>query len=216
MLRRAAKTCYFLNRRAVTMHTKTAYDYAYDPKERATFLFHLKWLEGFQFTGPEEHLTRGGLYALAGQWDRFCRALGDEAMGVDSKFATNRDRLEHRDELVERIEAILATAPVAEWVERLEAAAVPCGPIYEFDQVFEDPQVQHLGLVTEMEQPEYGPVRMLSFPFVPSATPATVRRAAPRLGEHTLEALQELGLERAEIDRLASVGAIGLSSEARV
>src|SRR5207244_4083208 len=67
------------DRRAVTMHTKTAYDYAYDPKERATFLFHLKWLEGFQFTGPEEHLTRGELYALAGHWDRaradFARAI---------------------------------------------------------------------------------------------------------------------------------------------
>src|SRR5262249_45665981 len=134
----------------------------------------------------------------AGQWDRFCGALGDEAMRTDTKFATNGERLKHRDELIERIERRLATAPVAEWVDRLEKAPVPCGPIYEFDQVFEDPQVEHLGLVTEMAQPDFGPVRMLSFPFTASGAPTSVRRPAPRLGEHTVEVLEELGLEAAE------------------
>ena len=108
------------------------------------------------------------------------------------------------------IEATLATATTAEWVERLAAASVAAGPIYEFDEVFEDPQVRHLGLVTEVEQPGYGPVRMLDFPFRATGTPTPVRRPAPRLGEHTAEVLAELGLAPAEIDRLAAAGAVAL------
>ena len=80
--------------------------------------------------------------------------------------------------------------------------------------MFEDPQVRHLGLLTELDQPGYGPVKMLDFPFKASATPASIRRPAPRLGEHTAEVLGELGLEPAEIERLATVGAIGLGSGA--
>ena len=111
-----------------------------------------------------------------------------------------------------RVEAVLVTAPAAEWVARFEAAAIAAGPIYEFDEVFEDAQAQHRGLVTEIDQPGLGPVRMLDFPFKASATPAEIRRPAPRLGEHTAEVLGELGLDAAEIERLAAVGAISLAS----
>jgi crotonobetainyl-CoA:carnitine CoA-transferase CaiB-like acyl-CoA transferase len=144
------------------------------------------------------------------QWGRFCRVLADDAMAAEPRFATNASRLAHHAELKARIEATLATATTAEWVERLAAASVAAGPIYEFDEVFEDPQVRHLGLVTEVEQPGYGPVRMLDFPFRASGTPTPVRRPAPRLGEHTAEVLAELGLAPAEIDRLAAAGAVAL------
>ena len=99
-------------------------------------------------------------------------------------------------------------ASTADWLARFEPAAVPCGPIYEFDQVFEDAQLRHLGLVTEVDQPDYGPVRMLRTPFFSSALPPPAYRPAPRLGEHTTEVLTELGLEAEEIARLAGVGAI--------
>ena len=147
------------------------------------------------------------------QWDRFCRVLGDEVLRLEPRFATNADRLAHHAELRARVETALATAPTAEWVARFEAAAIAAGPIYEFDEVFADPQVRHLGLVTEVEQPGYGTVRMLDFPFGASATPSRVRRPAPRLGEHTAEVLAQLGLPAAEIERLATEGAVALAGD---
>jgi crotonobetainyl-CoA:carnitine CoA-transferase CaiB-like acyl-CoA transferase len=142
------------------------------------------------------------------QWERFCRALGDPDMATDPRFSTNDARLAHRDEFRARVERALATDSTTEWVQRLEKAAIACGPIYELDEVFQDPQVQHLELVTEVEQPGLGPVRMLGFPFRLSAGPIGVRRPAPRLGEHTDEVLEELGLEPTEIKRLLDAGVV--------
>ena len=144
------------------------------------------------------------------QWDRFCRVLGDEELRLDPRFSTAPARLLHRDELAARIERSIATAPTAEWVARFEAASIACGPIYEFDEVFEDPQVRHLGLLTEMEQPGHGLVRMLGLPFSASAMEPSIRRPAPLLGEHTAEVLGELGLRQTEIERLAAEAAIAL------
>jgi len=145
------------------------------------------------------------------QYARLCKLLGDEGLAADPKFATNDSRLAHHDELRARIEAALARATTVEWVRRFEAAQIAAGPIYEFDEVFEDPQVKHLGLVTEIDQPGYGKAKMLAFPVHASATPATIRRPAPRLGEHTAEVLGELGLPRTEIDRLAAAGVVALA-----
>ncbi len=148
------------------------------------------------------------------QWGRFCAVLGDPVLAGDPRFATNASRLEHHAEMKARIEAVLATAPTARWVERFEEAAVACGPIYEFDEVFQDPQVRHLGLVAEVEQPGYGRVRMLGFPFAASATPAARPRPAPRLGEHTAAVLEEIGVARGDIERLAAAGVIALDPHA--
>src|SRR5262249_8084363 len=104
--------------------------------------------------------------------------------------------------------------PTAAWVERFAAASIAAGPIYEFDEVFEDPQVQHLELVSQMTQPGHGDVRMLGFPFRASGATFPVRRPAPLLGEHTAEVLTELGPARAEIDRLAAASAIELGTAA--
>jgi crotonobetainyl-CoA:carnitine CoA-transferase CaiB-like acyl-CoA transferase len=145
------------------------------------------------------------------QYDRFCRTLGDETLRTDPRFATNDARLVNHDELKARVEAALAGATTAEWVGRFEAAQVAAGPIYEFDEVFEDPQVKHLGLVAEVEQPGYGRARMLAFPVRASKTPAAIRRPSPLLGEHTAEVLAELGLAREEIDRLAAAGVVALA-----
>ncbi len=144
------------------------------------------------------------------QYGRFCRVLGDETLATDPKFATNDSRLAHHDELKARVEAALAAATAAEWVARFEASQVAAGPIYEFDEVFEDPQVKHLDLVAEVDQPGYGKAKMLAFPVRASATPARIRRPAPLLGEHTAEVLGELGLPKAEIERLAAAGVIAL------
>jgi crotonobetainyl-CoA:carnitine CoA-transferase CaiB-like acyl-CoA transferase len=138
------------------------------------------------------------------QWARFCEALGDRGMADDPAFATNDARVAHREQFRARVERTLATEDTATWVSRLEKAAIACGPIYEFDEVFTDPQVRHLELVAEVDQPGLGPVRMLGFPFKISAGAVGIRRPAPRLGEHTREVLAELGLGPAEIERLAT------------
>mgnify|MGYP001604521916 FL=1 len=145
------------------------------------------------------------------QYGRFWRVLDDETLATDPKFATNDSRLAHHEEFKARVEAALAAATAAEWVTRFEAAQVAAGPIYEFDEVFEDPQVKHLGLVAEVDQPGFGKARMLAFPVRASATPARIRRPAPLLGEHTAEVLGELGLPKAEIERLAAAGVIALA-----
>jgi glutaryl-CoA transferase len=151
------------------------------------------------------------------QWDRFCRVLGDEVLRTDARFTTNDARLANRAETTARIEAALAEAQTAEWVARFEKASIAAGPIYEFDEVFADPHVREVGLVTEVAQPGYaahdGRVRMLAFPFRASAAPATIRRPSPLPGQHTAEVLAELGLERPEIERLAAAGAIALGDE---
>ena len=104
-----------------------------------------------------------------------------------------------------------AAGTTAEWVARFERAQVAAGPIYEFDEVFEDPQVKHLGLVATVEQPGYGSARMLGFPVRASVTPGTIRRPAPLLGQHTAEILGELGLPATEIERLAGAGVVALA-----
>jgi crotonobetainyl-CoA:carnitine CoA-transferase CaiB-like acyl-CoA transferase len=166
----------------------------------------------------EAFQTKDGLINVVlmnpGQWERFCDALGDRPLARDPRFATNEARLAHREAFRARVEQTLATATIAEWVARFEQAAIASGPIYEFDEVFEDPQVRHLGLVTEVDQPGLGRTRMLGFPFRASAALFAVRRPAPRLGEHSAEVLAELGLERPEIERLAGAGVIGLGAVA--
>lgn len=149
----------------------------------------------------------------AAQWGRFCHALGDPAMESDPRFADNPARLANHAAFKARVEAILGTGSATDWVARLEAGGIAAGPIYEFDEVFEDPQVRHLGLVAEVEQPGAGKMKMLTFPGRASATPPRIDRPAPLLGQHTAEVLAELGLSREEIDRLAAASVIALGEQ---
>jgi len=143
--------------------------------------------------------TRDGYINLAAlspaQWQNLCETLGREELAADPRFATNAARMENRQTLVREIEAGLATRSTAEWVNAMTAAGVPAGPIYDFAQVFADPQTQARAMVEEIEHPEAGRVRTLGFPLKMSATPPGVRRPPPLLGEHTAEILRELGIE---------------------
>jgi crotonobetainyl-CoA:carnitine CoA-transferase CaiB-like acyl-CoA transferase len=145
------------------------------------------------------------------QYRKFCRALSAEALITEPRFATNEARLANHPDFKTRVEAALATRPVAEWVERLIAAGIAAGPIYELDQVFEDSQVRHMGMVREVDQPGLGSVHMLGFPFAIGGRRPPVRRPAPRLGQHTREVLVELEISEIDVDRLVGLGAVAVA-----
>ena len=142
------------------------------------------------------------------QYVKLCRVLGDEALVTDPRFATNEARIAHHPEFKTRLERALSARTVAEWVERMIAAGIAAGPIYEFDQVFDDAQIRHMGMVRDVEQPGLGAVRMLGFPFAVGGARPPVRRPAPRLGQHTREVLAEIGIGADEIERLTRLGAV--------
>ena len=125
-------------------------------------------------------------------WQRLCTALEVTGLLTDPRFATNPDRMAHRDELAAELEARLATATTDEWVDLLLDAGVPAGPIRDYRQVLdEDPHVRARGMVQEVDHPVEGRVRVLGSPVRMSRTPARIRRHPPLLGEHTAEVLGE-------------------------
>ena len=111
-----------------------------------------------------------------------------------AEFKTDGMRIRNRADLAGRIEAITAAQPRAHWLALFEANNIPCGPINDYSQVFQDPQVIARELVVDVEHPTLGAIRALGSPIKLSATPADVKRRAPLLGEHTDEVLSQAGI----------------------
>jgi crotonobetainyl-CoA:carnitine CoA-transferase CaiB-like acyl-CoA transferase len=116
--------------------------------------------------------------------------------------------MRNRERLRSLIDARIGEATVAAWIERLNAAGVPCGRVMTLAEVFSDPQVLAQEMVLEVEHPGHGPVRMTGFPVKLAATPARLRRPAPRLGEHTEAVLEDLGYAPERIATLRSAGVV--------
>jgi crotonobetainyl-CoA:carnitine CoA-transferase CaiB-like acyl-CoA transferase len=151
-----------------------------------------------RLTAPYQALkTRDGHITVGGNnqklWERLCATIGRGDLPGDPRFVTNADRMANRPALAAELEQALVAHDTAYWVDTLLEAGVPAGPILDYQQVVDDPHTQARDMVVEMEHPEAGTVYGLGIPVKLSATPGSIRRPAPLLGQHTDEILAELG-----------------------
>ncbi len=143
------------------------------------------------------------------QFRRYCELAGCAELADDARFASNRARVENRAGLIPLLEPLMKRRTTREWIEALEAAGVPCGPINRLDEVFADPQVRHRGLRLEMAHPAAGRVPLVASPLRFSTTPVDYRLPPPLLGQHNEEILRGLlGRSAEELVRLRSQGVI--------
>jgi crotonobetainyl-CoA:carnitine CoA-transferase CaiB-like acyl-CoA transferase len=122
---------------------------------------------------------------------QFCDLIGSPELVTDPRFVTNAERVAHNTVLVELVAEKLRMKPSAHWLAALEKLGIPAGPVLHYDEVFTDPQILAREMVVETSHPVTGPFRTMGVPVKLSDTPGSVRRAAPRLGEHTSEVLNE-------------------------
>jgi crotonobetainyl-CoA:carnitine CoA-transferase CaiB-like acyl-CoA transferase len=142
--------------------------------------------------------TQDGYITIAASrpmWRKLCLALGAPALLERPEYATAASRVTHREALNAEIERVTQTRTSAAWIDILNQAGVPCGPIYTLEETFNDPQVQHLGIAQTVESPTLGPTTIIGQAFRLSRTPSRLVSAAPECGADTDDILRELGYE---------------------
>jgi crotonobetainyl-CoA:carnitine CoA-transferase CaiB-like acyl-CoA transferase len=150
--------------------------------------------------------TKDGEVALAPSqeqsYQRLVDAIGAPELRADPRFATNDLRVANRGAINAAVEVRLATGTTAEWIERLNAAGVPCGRVMSLPEVFADPQVLDQDMVLQQDHPDHGTVSMLGFPVKFAEAPCALRRPAPELGADTEAVLREFGYSDVDIAAL--------------
>ena len=141
-------------------------------------------------------------------WTAMCRALGLERLLADDRYSDSNRRFANRASLVESIETVTRTGTVAHWLGLLDAAGVPCAPIQDFGQVFNDEHLAARGYFWDAPHPKLGEVRQLGSPMRFSETPARRDRAGPMLGEDSAAVLVELGFDSTAVDDLLRRGVV--------
>jgi formyl-CoA transferase len=139
-------------------------------------------------------------------WERFCQILGAPEWITDARYHDKAARSVNRDSLNAEIDRRLAAHDRSYWIQQFNEGGVACGLISDMREVFEEPQIQHLGMVKEVASPRLGPQRLVGQPMQLERTPSTIVRAAPRRGEHTEEVLLELGLSGDDLSRMKAAG----------
>lgn len=156
--------------------------------------------------------TKDGYLCIAADqqhhWQRFCALVGLEHLLQDPRFTTNRERVANRRALQDAMEAVLEHKTTMEWNALFVAAGIPCGPVYRYDQVFDDPQVQHRQMAVTMEHPKAGGLTITNTPLKLSKTPGRVQTPSPTLGQHTDEILGHLGYDTATIATYHAEGVV--------
>jgi crotonobetainyl-CoA:carnitine CoA-transferase CaiB-like acyl-CoA transferase len=140
-------------------------------------------------------------------WQRCASAMGHPEWVDDPRFANGQQRMKNRPALEAEMEAVFTTNTTDHWVTVLEAAGVPCGPVYNYAQMFDDPQIQHRGLVQFADDPELGHVPHIRTP-IRIDDEIKVRTVAPKLGEHNAEILGRLGVTTADLQALRGKGVV--------
>jgi crotonobetainyl-CoA:carnitine CoA-transferase CaiB-like acyl-CoA transferase len=143
------------------------------------------------------------------QFRRLCEFAGAPELATDTRFTTNALRLKHRHELVDIMAGLTRKHPTQYWVDGLEAAGLPCGPVNTIDRVFDDPQVRHRGMKISVTHPSGAVAPLIGSPLKLSDSPVSYRRPPPTLGQHTDEVLDEiLGVSADERATLRASGII--------
>ncbi len=135
-------------------------------------------------------------------WGRFCQGVHREDLQNDPEYAENSDRVRNRAKLVPMLQEYFLTRPVADWVEELQEANVPCGPINDLADVFADPQVLARNMYLEIPHPTLGAIKQTGLPIKFSLTPGGLDRHPPLLGEHNQEILADLGYSVAQVEKM--------------
>jgi formyl-CoA transferase len=147
--------------------------------------------------------TSDGYMNIAASGDvmfaRLCKAIGAEEVLADPRFKDGLSRRKHRMEIHDAINAYTKTRTTNDWVEHLNAAGVPSGPVYTLDQTFNDPQVKHLGMAAPVDHPTRGRIDLVGQPVRFHRTPWQLRTASPEMGEHTDAILADLGYSESDI-----------------
>jgi len=146
-----------------------------------------------------------------GQFARFCEAAGHAEWAADARFATNTLRVKHRGVLIPMLEELTRTRTTADWVALLEDKAVPCGPINDIAQAFDDAQVKSRGLAVTLPRDAGDGIESITgvaSPLRLTATPPVLRHAPPALGQHTREVLAEFGIDAVRFDALRAAGVV--------
>ena len=143
------------------------------------------------------------------QYRAFCELAGRPELVSDERFATNPARVAHRDEMTEVLKPVMREKSTEGWIAELQAVAVPCGPINDIEQVFDDPQVRERGLALELTHATVGKVASVACPIRYSKTPLTYETPPPALGQHVEQVLTELlGLQHEDIQRYRDEGVV--------
>ena len=141
-------------------------------------------------------------------WQRLCESADATALLAKPEYQTAATRSKNRDALNAEIDTYTAGRTSAEWVERFNKAGVPCGPIYAIDQMFADPQVEHIGIAQSVAKKDKSKMRLVGQPVTLSRTPSRLVARPPELGEHTDAVLKEFGFSARDIATLHKAKAV--------